>query len=84
MNEKEFCYWLQGLFELTNIDKINMAQTVIIKDHLKLVFDKKTPERSPPPLPSTDIVQFPYSQNPNHFIYTGNFPHLDPLTATTC
>lgn len=46
MNEKDFCYWLQGFVELQDSDVISEKQWLVIKDHLKLVFDKKTPDRS--------------------------------------
>lgn len=45
MNESTFVYWLQGFVEIANTDTISEKQWQIIKDHLKLVFDKKTPNR---------------------------------------
>lgn len=45
MNELTFVYWLQGFVEIANTDTISEKQWQIIKDHLKLVFDKKTPDR---------------------------------------
>ena len=38
MKSTEFCYWLQGLFELENIKTLNEQQVQKIKNHLKLVF----------------------------------------------
>lgn len=50
MNSESFTYWLQGFVELTESDggspHISEKQWLVIKDHLKLVFDKKTPDRS--------------------------------------
>lgn len=46
MNESTFVYWLQGFVEIANTDTISEKQWQIIKDHLKLVFDKKTPDRN--------------------------------------
>lgn len=43
MSPENFVYWLQGFIELNNPVSINEEQTQQIKDHLKLVFDKKTP-----------------------------------------
>ncbi len=40
----EFVYWLQGFVELQDSDSVSDKQWQIIKDHLKLVFDKKTPQ----------------------------------------
>lgn len=46
MNEQRFCYWLQGFVELSDTDTVSEKQWLVIKDHLKLVFDKKTPDRT--------------------------------------
>lgn len=43
MDNLNFCYWLQGFFELTNTETLTKEQVKIIKDHLALVFEKKTP-----------------------------------------
>lgn len=45
MNSESFTYWLQGFVELSDTDTISEKQWLMIKDHLKLVFDKKTPDR---------------------------------------
>lgn len=45
MTPEQFAYWLQGFMEMANPNSLNGTQTQQIKDHLKLVFDKKTPER---------------------------------------
>lgn len=44
MTERDFCYWLQGLTELTSGQTPNPAQWKSIKEHLDLVFRKVTPE----------------------------------------
>ncbi len=46
MTPENFTYWLQGFFEISNSNKITEKQVQIIKDHLDLVFDKKTPSRN--------------------------------------
>lgn len=48
MKESDFVYWLQGFVELSDTDTISERQWLMIKDHLKLVFDKVTPDRSQP------------------------------------
>lgn len=45
MTPESFTYWLQGFVELQDSDTISEKQWLMIKDHLKLVFDKKTPDR---------------------------------------
>lgn len=64
MSPETFTYWLQGFVEIANTDTISEKQWQIIKDHLKLVFDKKTPDRNDsllkqitPTTPNTDWKQ---------------------------
>lgn len=44
MTPENFCYWLQGYFEISSSDMIGKTQKQIIKDHLDLVFKKETPK----------------------------------------
>lgn len=46
MHALEFCYWLQGFIEISNPQLIDESEIDIIKDHLQLVFNKVTPDRS--------------------------------------
>lgn len=43
MNPEQFTYWLQGFFEIENPTTLTKKQTQQIKNHLELVFCKKTP-----------------------------------------
>jgi len=38
MNSIDFCYWLQGHFEISETTELNEKQVEIIKNHLNLVF----------------------------------------------
>jgi hypothetical protein len=38
MKSVDFCYWLQGLFELAEPTQLNARQTELIKRHLDMVF----------------------------------------------
>jgi hypothetical protein len=38
MTSRDFAYWLQGFFEVSNPETINKEQTEMIKRHLNLVF----------------------------------------------
>jgi hypothetical protein len=38
MKSVEFCYWLQGMFELGNPQSLDAAQTDLVKRHLAMVF----------------------------------------------
>lgn len=42
MTSRNFTYWLQGFFELTDSDKLTEEQVRMIKEHLSLVFTKVT------------------------------------------
>lgn len=46
MTTEQFCYWMQGFFEISNPKELNAKQVQIIKDHLNLVFNKQTPDRN--------------------------------------
>ena len=47
MKPQEFCYWLQGYFELSNESNLNRNQIEIIKNHLDLVFYHSIDEPDP-------------------------------------
>lgn len=42
MNTQEFCYWLQGFFEISGTNNLSKKEVAIIKEHLDLVFNKVT------------------------------------------
>jgi hypothetical protein len=46
MTARDFCYWLQGMFEVHKVTTLDEEQTEIIKNHLNLVFvhDIDTPD----------------------------------------
>jgi hypothetical protein len=44
MTPEQFTYWLQGFMEILDPTMIHEKETQIIKDHLKTVFNKVTPE----------------------------------------
>lgn len=43
MTPEQFCYWLQGYFEMSETEKLDKKHVKILKDHLALVFKKVTP-----------------------------------------
>lgn len=45
MTPRDFCYWLQGFFEIGNPENLSAEQISEIKNHLQLVFKKETPVR---------------------------------------
>ena len=46
MTPEQFAYWLQGFFEISGDYSLDDKKVNIIKDHLKLVFNKVTPDRT--------------------------------------
>jgi hypothetical protein len=38
LTSRDFVYWLQGFFEISDATEITADQTIIIKKHLSLVF----------------------------------------------
>lgn len=39
MQSRDFCYWLQGYFEIKGDDVLTEAQVALIRKHLNLVFE---------------------------------------------
>lgn len=48
MKSVEFCYWLQGMFELSDPDELDETQTQLIRKHLALVFKHEIDASYPP------------------------------------
>lgn len=42
MTPENFCYWLQGYYEINGGGPLTKEQSAVIMDHLELVFEKKT------------------------------------------
>lgn len=38
MTSRDFCYWLQGVFEVASPTTLNETQVHLVKKHLSLVF----------------------------------------------
>lgn len=61
MTPEQFCYWLQGYVEIYN-DNVVASPTYtewkVIKDHLALVFEKKTPDYSKQSLPPIHLPPY--------------------------
>jgi hypothetical protein len=54
MTSRDFCYWLQGCFEITNPQELSPRETTLIKQHLKLVFTHEIDPSIPDP---TGVLQ---------------------------
>jgi hypothetical protein len=42
MEPRDFAYWLQGFFEVSNAKTLNEEQVAMIRSHLETVFKKVT------------------------------------------
>jgi len=38
MTSRDFCYWLQGYFEISGVTELNSKQVDVLKNHLNMVF----------------------------------------------
>jgi len=52
-----FCYWLQGHFELNDTNSLDEVQVQMIRDHLQLVFNKVTPNRTEAKISSSEDIK---------------------------
>lgn len=79
MDSIQFCYWLQGFFEIADPERISIDEIKIIKDHLQLVFNKVTPS---PTKDMSDFYKIPHcgsvqiSSDPNVKTYWNNKQNL--------
>lgn len=74
MDAVNFAYWLQGYFEISGNKKLSESQVQVIKDHLKLVFEKQTPFRD---------VKTDKFCNPSPFVTTTT-PCIDLSKGPVC
>lgn len=86
MSPETFTYWLQGFVEIANTDTISEKQWQIIKDHLKLVFDKKTPDRTQEELNYISRVTSPSTPLPTDYKKLSDLtgPFLKTPYVVTC
>ncbi len=77
MTPTNFCYWLQGLLELTpDLKTLNEAQVKMIRDHLGYVFEHKQKEDLAPATSKIDM-----SDLAKKF---GGYRTDSPLGVTVC
>lgn len=67
MTPKEFCYWLQGYFELNTEGWSGLTenQVKVVKNHLDLVFNKVTPDEGD----GQNILNEILEKSPNGKVY---------------
>jgi hypothetical protein len=93
MTAEQFTYWLQGFMEINNPEILGVRETQIIKDHLKLVFDKQTPDRTvtPPlaPMPNWQVEPAPnpyldWTWKPNPYTITCTGDDMNATNKKFC
>ena len=56
MSPENFAYWLNGFFEISGSKALTEEQVQVLKDHLKLVLTKKTPNITITQSPLIDVI----------------------------
>lgn len=68
MTSRDFCYWLQGYFEIAGAGHFTIDQTVVVKRHLALVFKHEIdPSYGGDPVELQAIHDGPPPRVPNPF-----------------
>lgn len=42
MDPKDFCRWLQGMFDISKLEELSEEQIMIVRKHLNIVFKDET------------------------------------------
>lgn len=57
MTSRDLCFWLQGMFELTETKQLDEKQTEMLKKHLALVFKHEiAPSVNEPAKPVATLI----------------------------
>lgn len=74
MTPEQFCYWLQGFFEISDEDILTFEQTKIVTEHLRKALNKDQPTKTP------FITGLVHSDNlPSDFSNPPDNSHLNDL-----
>ncbi|MCH9735824.1 MAG: hypothetical protein K0U78_14940 [Actinomycetia bacterium] len=64
MNSIDFCFWLQGHFEISGSEQLTEKQVKVIKNHLNLVFKHEIdPIRDEQTPTDKDVLNYVHSSN---------------------
>lgn len=72
MTSRDFCFWLQGHFEISGAAKLDETQTATVKRHLSMVFKHEIDPSLPDP---TGELQAIHDGPTPHIPH--NLPRLD-------
>lgn len=74
MTSRDFCFWLQGFFELQSVPEVSTAQAAAIKRHLDMVFAHEID-------PGYGDAKAQAKLNALHKPSIFNTPGVDPITG---
>ena len=80
MTSRDFCFWLQGFFELARTDTISETQAGMIQRHLALVFKHEIDPAMGAPAQQTELSTI---HNPPWATTAQALPH-DPNVLIRC
>ncbi len=91
MTSRDFAYWLQGFFEISDTNKLNEKQVDMIKNHLNLVFFHEIdPSMTPDKKKQQLMNQIHHGKNPNetpayfHHMETGGILPSEDQVLLRC
>ena len=64
MTSRDFCYWLQGLFEIGDPKTLDEKQTDLVKRHLAMVFKHEIDPAAGPPAHQQELDELHSGQRP--------------------
>jgi hypothetical protein len=73
VTSRDFCYWLQGFFEVAEPDQLDKQQTASIRKHLALVFKHEIDPSHGPPEHQAELNK----------IHDGKKPKLTPGSGSS-
>ena len=89
MQSRDFCFWLQGLFEVANPQELDIRATTLIKQHLALVFRHEIDPSMPDPTGELQSIHdggkpAPIIPQPMPHTVRPNGPSNDPDIRLRC
>lgn len=92
MEPINFVYWLQGYLEISGGKPLNAEQVKIVQDHIELVLEKKTPDRtnldlqfcSEPLKKVPNGTGFPFQLCGDEKVWKSPVELMYPVTTASC
>jgi hypothetical protein len=68
MTSRDFCFWLQGHFEISGASALSAEQTEVVKKHLSLVFKHEIDPSMGPPSHQDALDALHKPNRPGHML----------------